>query len=102
VIISDKLSNDETQRLVATLEKYRSVISYSLKDLKRISPSLYTHRIPMEQDHKPIREHQRWLNDTMRKVVKKKVLKLLKLESSILFLIVNGSVQYKWCRRRVE
>jgi hypothetical protein len=59
VITSDKLSNDETQRVVATLEKYRSVISYSLKDLKRISPSLCTHRIPMEQDHKPIREHQR-------------------------------------------
>jgi hypothetical protein len=30
VIISDKLSNDETQRLVGTLEKYRSVIGYSL------------------------------------------------------------------------
>jgi hypothetical protein len=40
VIISDKLSNNETQRLVATMEKYRSVIGYSLKDLKGISPSL--------------------------------------------------------------
>jgi hypothetical protein len=30
VIISDKLSNDETQRLVGTFEKYRSVIGYSL------------------------------------------------------------------------
>jgi hypothetical protein len=48
VIISDKLSNDETRMLVATLEKYRSVIDYSLKDLKGISPSLCTHRIPME------------------------------------------------------
>jgi hypothetical protein len=59
VIISDKLSNDKTQRLVAILEKYRSVIGYSLKDLKGISPSLCTHRISMEQDHKPIHEHQR-------------------------------------------
>jgi hypothetical protein len=57
VIISDKLSNDETRRLVATLEKYQSVIGYSLKDLKGISPSLCTHRIPMEQDHKPVHEH---------------------------------------------
>jgi hypothetical protein len=48
MIISDKLSNDETQRLVATLENYWSVIGYSLKDLKGISPSLCTHRIPME------------------------------------------------------
>jgi hypothetical protein len=59
MIISDKISNDETRRLVATLEKYRSVLGYSLKDLKGISPSLCTHRIPMEQDHKPVREHQR-------------------------------------------
>jgi hypothetical protein len=78
VIIRDKLSNDETRRVVATLEKYWSVIGYSLNDLKGNSPSLCTHRIPMEQDHKPIREHQRRLNNAMREVVKKEVLKLLK------------------------
>jgi hypothetical protein len=78
VIISDKLSNDETRGLVATLEEYQSVIGYSLKDLKGISPRLCTHRSPMEQDHKPILEHQRWLNNGMREVVKKEVLKLLK------------------------
>jgi hypothetical protein len=58
VIISDKLANDETRRLVAILKKYRSVIGYSLKDLKGISSSLCTHRIPMEQDHKLVREYQ--------------------------------------------
>jgi hypothetical protein len=78
VIITDKLSNDETRRLVATLEKYQSVIGYSLKDLKGISTSLCTHRIPMEQEHKPIREHQRWLNNAMREEVRKELLKLLK------------------------
>jgi hypothetical protein len=56
---SDKLSNDETRRLVATLEKYRSFIGYSLKDLMGISPSLCTYRIPKEQDHNPVCEHQR-------------------------------------------
>jgi hypothetical protein len=57
VIISDKLSHEETQKLVATLEKYRSFIGYSLNDLKGISPTLCTHRIPMDQDNKPIQEH---------------------------------------------
>jgi hypothetical protein len=80
VIISDKLSNDKTRRLVAILEKYQSIIGYSLKDLKGISLSLCTHCIPMEQDQKPFREHQRWLNNAMREVVKKEVLKLLKKE----------------------
>jgi hypothetical protein len=92
VIISGKLSDNETGRLVATLEKYWSVIGYSLKDLKGISSSLYTHRIPMEQEHKPICEHQRRLNNAMREVVKKEVLKPLKAGVVYLFLIVNGSV----------
>jgi hypothetical protein len=87
VIISDKLSSDETRRLVATLEKYRSVIGYSLKDLKGISLSLYTHRIPMEQEHKHVREHQRRLNNAMREVVKK-VLKLLK--AGVIYPVSNS------------
>jgi hypothetical protein len=60
------------------MEKYRSVIGCSLKDLKGISPILCTHRIPMFHDHKPVCEHQQWLNNVMREVVKKEVLKLLK------------------------
>jgi hypothetical protein len=48
VIINDKLSHEETQKLIATLEKYQSLTGYSLKDLKGISPSLCTHRIPMD------------------------------------------------------
>jgi hypothetical protein len=76
--MSDKLSNEEAQKLVTTLEKYRSVIGYSLVDFKGISSSFCTHRIPMECDHKPICEHQCRLNNAMRDVVKKEVLKLLK------------------------
>jgi hypothetical protein len=71
MIISDRLSHDETRKVVSILEKYRSVIGYSLKDLKGISPSLCTHRIPMEQEHKLVREHQRWMNNVMREVVRK-------------------------------
>jgi predicted DNA-binding transcriptional regulator len=87
VIISDKLSSDETRRLVATLEKYRSVIGYSLKDLKGISLSLYTHRIPTEQEQKHVREHQRRLNNAMREVVKN-VLKLLK--AGVIYPVSNS------------
>jgi hypothetical protein len=78
VIISNKLSNDETRRLVATLEKYQSVIIYFLKDLKGINPTLCTHHIPVEQEHKPVCEHQRRLNNAMMDVVNKEILKLLK------------------------
>jgi hypothetical protein len=37
VIISDKLSNKETSKLIAILEKHWSVFWYSLQDLKGIS-----------------------------------------------------------------
>jgi hypothetical protein len=87
VIISDKLSDNETGRLVATLEKYRSVIGYSLNDLKGISPSFCTHHIPMEQEHKAVREHQQQLNNAMREVVKE-VLKPLK--AGVIYLVSDS------------
>jgi hypothetical protein len=49
VIISDKLSKDETLRLLTILEKHRSAFGYSLEDLKGICPALCTHRIPIVQ-----------------------------------------------------
>ena len=77
VIISDKLSDEETAKLIAILEKHRAVFGYSLQDLKGISPALCTHRIPTDSTKPPSREPQRRLNNTMREVVKKEVLKLL-------------------------
>jgi hypothetical protein len=76
VIISDKLSQEETYRLVTILERHRSAIGYSIHDLIGISPVLYTHRIPTDPNISPIREPQRRLNNAMREVVKKEVLKL--------------------------
>jgi hypothetical protein len=88
VIISNKLADNETRRLVATLEKHRSVIGYSVKDLKGISLSVCTHHIPMEQEHKPVHEHQRQLNNAMREVVKKEVLKPLK--AGVIYLVSHS------------
>ena len=45
VIISNKLSQEESLRLLTVLEKHRSAFGYSLQDLKGISPALCTHRI---------------------------------------------------------
>jgi hypothetical protein len=78
MIISDKLSLEESLRLLAVLEKHRSTFGYSLQDnLKRISPALCTHRIPIDFDSIPSREPQHRFNNAMREVVKKEVLKLL-------------------------
>jgi hypothetical protein len=77
VIISDKLNEQETAKLIAVLEKHRSVFGYSLQDFKGISPTLYTHRILIDPNSTPSQEPQRRLNNAMREVVKKEVLKLL-------------------------
>jgi hypothetical protein len=77
VIISDRLSQEETLHLITILEKYHSTFGYSLQDLKGISPTLCTHRIPTDPNILPSREPQRRLNNTMREIVKKEVMKLL-------------------------
>ena len=77
MIISDKLSQEETLRLLTILEKHRSAFGYSLQDLKGISPALCTHHIPTDPNSIPSREPQHRLNNAMRDVVKKEVLKLL-------------------------
>ena len=77
MIISDKLSEEESARLITVLEKHRTVLGYSLEDLKGISLTLCTHRIPLDSSITPSWEPQRRLNNAMREVVKKEVLKLL-------------------------
>jgi hypothetical protein len=80
VIISDKLSQEQTLRLITVLERHRSAFGYSLQDLKGISPALCTHHIPTDPNIPPSREPQCRLNNAMREVVKKEVLKLLHAE----------------------
>jgi hypothetical protein len=62
------------------LRKHKKVIGYLISDLKDITPTFCTHRIPLEEQCKPIIEHQRRLSHAMREVVKKEVIKLLDAE----------------------
>jgi hypothetical protein len=80
IIISDKLNDEETTKLIAVLEKHRSVLGYSLQDLKGISPTLCTHCILIDPTSTPSQEPQCRLNNAMREVMKKEVLKLLHVE----------------------
>ncbi|KAK1693570.1 hypothetical protein QYE76_010267 [Lolium multiflorum] len=80
VIISSKLSEIEEERLLEILKKHRGAIGYTLDDLKGISPSICQHAINMEDDAKPVVEHQRRLIPKMKEVVRNEVLKLLEAE----------------------
>jgi hypothetical protein len=54
VIVSDELSPEENEKLLNLLKKHRKVIGYSINDLKGLSPSFCTHRIPMEDQCKTV------------------------------------------------
>jgi hypothetical protein len=69
VIVSDELSPKENEKLLNLLKNHRKVIGYSINDLKGLSPAFCTHRIPMEDQCKPIVDHQRRLTHAMREVL---------------------------------
>ena len=77
VTISARLSDAEDQKLLKILKNYQESISWSIYELKGISPSICMHKILLEENEKPSVEHQRRLNPIMKEVVRKEVLKLL-------------------------
>uniref|UniRef100_A0A2N9IGG3 Reverse transcriptase domain-containing protein n=1 Tax=Fagus sylvatica TaxID=28930 RepID=A0A2N9IGG3_FAGSY len=65
-------------------------ITWTIADIKGISPLICTHRIYLEDNVKPSREMQRRLNPNMKEVVRAEVLKLL--DVGIIYLISDS----KW------
>ena len=77
VIISASLTALEEEKLLRVLREHKHELGWSLADLKGIRPSMFMHRILLEDGHKPSVEAQRRLNPTMKEVVWKEVLKWL-------------------------
>ena len=90
VIVNASLNPDQTARLLEKLRLHQGAIGYSIKDLKGINPAICSHRILLEDDHKPSVEHQRRLNPNLKEVVKKEILKLL--DAGIIYPISDS----KW------
>jgi hypothetical protein len=64
--VSDELSPEENEKLLNLLKKHRKVFGYSINDLKGLSRAFFTHHIRMEDQCKPIVDHQRRLTHAMR------------------------------------
>ncbi|KAL1223575.1 hypothetical protein V5N11_034323 [Cardamine amara subsp. amara] len=77
VIVNDALNSNELHALITELKKFRRAIGYSLDDIKRISPSLCTHRIHLQNESYSSIEPHRRLNPNLKEVVKKEILKVL-------------------------
>ena len=59
------------------LRGHKSAIGWSLADINGIRPSMCMHRILLEEDSKAATKAQRRLNQAMKEVVRKEVLKWL-------------------------
>ena len=75
VIISAALTESEAQKLLKILRKYKEAIAWSIEDLKGISPSIFMHKILLNDNAKTSTEHQRRLIPMLKEVVRKEVLK---------------------------
>ena len=51
--------------------------SWAFEDIKGIIPTIFMHKFLMDEEFKPLAEHQRRLNPMMKEVVEKEVLKWL-------------------------
>ncbi|XP_070029122.1 uncharacterized protein [Nicotiana sylvestris] len=89
VIISSSLLDVQAQQLLQVVKEYKTAIGWTMADIKWISPAYCMHKILLEEEHKPSREHQRRLNSNMKKVVKKEVIKWL--NAGIIFPISDSS-----------
>ena len=57
VIIATNLTSKKEEKVVETLKKYKEGIAWLMEDLRGISPSIYMHKILMEEYAKPSIEH---------------------------------------------
>ncbi|KAL4388933.1 hypothetical protein GQ457_09G021580 [Hibiscus cannabinus] len=67
----------QEERLIATLRQHKEALGWSIADIKGISPAICMHKILLEDDHKPTVDAQRRLNQAMKDVVRKEILKWL-------------------------
>ncbi|GKE35646.1 reverse transcriptase domain-containing protein [Tanacetum coccineum] len=77
VIIAKDLKYQEKATLIKVLKSHKRALAWQLSDIKGINPEFYTHKILMEDEFKPVVQHQRRVNPKIHEVIKKEVLKLL-------------------------
>nr|GEW49610.1 reverse transcriptase domain-containing protein [Tanacetum cinerariifolium] len=80
VIIAKELRDEEKFTLIKVLKSHKRAIAWKLSDIQGINPEFCTHKILMEQDYKPVIQHQRRVNPKIHDVIKKEVENFLTLD----------------------
>ena len=90
MIISNSLTKWQEEKLIRVLRDNKSVIGWTLVDIKGMSPTICTHKIALEPDITPKTEPQYRLNPSMMDVGQKEILKWL--EAGVIYPIADS----KW------
>ncbi|GJS75652.1 reverse transcriptase domain-containing protein [Tanacetum coccineum] len=77
VIITKNLKDEDKTTLIKVLKSHKHAIAWKILDIKGIDPQFYTHKILMEENTKPVVQHQRRVNPKIHEVIKQEVIKLL-------------------------
>jgi len=77
IIIVSHLNNGQEEYLKAILRKHKKAISWTMTDIKGLSPTIVQHRIHLNEDATPKRDPQHRLNPIMQEVVRAEIVKLL-------------------------
>ncbi|KAL4360876.1 hypothetical protein GQ457_04G018130 [Hibiscus cannabinus] len=77
VIISSKLQEAHEEKMIETLRQHKEALGWTIADIKGINPTICMHKILLEEQHKSTVDAQRRLNQAMKDVVRKEILKWL-------------------------
>ncbi|GJT03227.1 reverse transcriptase domain-containing protein [Tanacetum coccineum] len=77
VIIAKNLKDKDKTALIKVLKSHKHAIAWKISDIKGIDPQFCTHKILMEENAKPVVQHQRRVNPKIHEVIKQEVIKLL-------------------------
>nr|GEV88142.1 reverse transcriptase domain-containing protein [Tanacetum cinerariifolium] len=88
VIIAKELGDEEKSTLIKVLKSHKRAIAWKLSDIHGINPKFCTHKILMEEDYKPVVQHQRRVNPKIHDIINKEVEKLL--EAGLIYPISDS------------
>ncbi|GJS69699.1 DNA-directed DNA polymerase [Tanacetum coccineum] len=77
VIIAKNLKDKDKTALIKVLKSHKHAIAWKISNIKGIDPQFCTHKILMEENAKPVVQHQRRVNPKIHEVIKQEVIKLL-------------------------
>lgn len=81
------MNENEEEKLLQVLKQYNKATRCTIGDLKGISPTVWMHKILMEDGCKLVVQLQRRLNPKIKEVVIKEVVNLL--DASLIYLVYN-------------